>query len=218
LQTDLLKGEPAGRIGIDEAGKGDYFGPLVIASFYSDDKIDIELARIGLKESKKISDSRTFVLEKELKKIGKFETVVIGPEKYNELRPKFRNLNKLLAWGHARVLENLLTRTNPIEVVADQFGDKKLIEKALFSNGKTINLIQMHKAEIVPAVAAASVIARAEFLRRLRSLSSDYNIELKKGAGPPVDNAGRLFIRAHGREKLGEVAKLHFKNTQRVDI
>jgi len=216
LQIDLLKGEPSGGIGIDEAGKGDYFGPLVIAAFFYDSKIDEELHKIGLKESKRISDSRAFALEKLLKNLGPYDVVSIGPEKYNELYPKFRNLNKLLAWGHARALENLLDKTNPIEVIADQFGNKSLIEKALMSKAQAVKLHQMHRAESVPSVAAASVLARAEFLRRLKMLSSSYKIELRKGAGAPVDDAGRKFVKAYGRERLIEVAKLHFKNTGRV--
>jgi ribonuclease HIII len=216
LQGDLLRGDPAGLIGIDEAGKGDYFGPLVIAACFSNDKIDIEFGKIGLKESKNISDSRAFALEKSIRKISPFEIVVIGPEKYNELHKKMRNLNRLLAWGHSRALENLLAKTNPVEVIADQFGDKSLIENALMKKGRSVNLTQKHKAETVPAVAAASVLARAEFLRRLEGLSSQYGIKLHKGAGAPTDVAGRRFIEIHGREELEKVAKVHFKNTAKI--
>ena len=216
MQTDLLKGEPSGLIGIDEAGKGDYFGPLVVAAYYSNSEIDEELLKIGLRESKKISDSRSFALEKILKTLAPYDVVAIGPAKYNELYPKFNNLNRLLAWGHARALENLLSKTNPRQVVADQFGNKSLIEKALMSKAQTVDLHQMHKAESVPAVAAASVLARAEFLRRLRGLSTEFNMELKKGAGDLVDAAGRKFIKSYGQDRLIEVAKIHFKNTGKI--
>ena len=142
--------------------------------------------------------------------------VVIGPEKYNELHKKMRNLNRLLAWGHSRALENLLSKTNPLQVVADQFGDKSLIENALMKKGRQINLVQRHKAESVPAVAAASVLARAEFLRRLESLSNQYGVSLHKGAGLPTDEDGRRFVDNHGKDELSKVAKIHFKNTARI--
>ncbi len=216
MQDDLIKERNSGLIGIDEAGKGDYFGPLVIAACFADDVINARFAQIGLRESKNVSDKRAFLLEAEIKKIAQYEIVAIGPEKYNELHAKIRNLNKLLAWGHARALENLLNKVTPAEVVADQFGDRSLIENALMKKGQLIKLTQRHKAESVPAVAAASILARAEFLRRLDNLSAQYGIKLPKGAGTPVDQAGRLFISAKGRDELGKVAKTHFKNTSRV--
>jgi len=211
-----MRGEASGLIGIDEAGKGDYFGPLVIAACFSDEAIEKEFIRIGLKESKRVSDYRVSILESEIKKIAPFEVISIGPEKYNELHTKMRNLNKLLAWGHARALENLLAKTNPAKVVADQFGNKSLIENALMGKGRSVKLIQKHKAESEPAVAAASVLARAEFLRRLERLSKEYGVKLHKGAGSPVDDAGRLFLKSHGQEELRKVAKVHFKNSSRV--
>lgn len=216
MQGDLILGEPEGIIGIDEAGKGDYFGPLVVAACFSNEKIDIEFGKIGLKESKNISDYRSFILEKQIRKLSPFEVVVIGPEKYNELHKKMRNLNRLLAWGHSRALENLLAKTNPYRVVADQFGDKSLIENALMKKGRQVNLVQKHKAETVPAVAAASVLARAEFLRRLEKLSNQYGVSLHKGAGPPADEDGKRFAASHGKEELVKVAKVHFKNTARI--
>lgn len=218
MQNDLLRDEPDGFIGIDEAGKGDYFGPLVIAACFSNEIIDIEFEKIGLRESKNISDYRAFILEKQIRKLSLFEIVVIGPEKYNQLHEKMRNLNRLLAWGHARALENLLIKSNPGEVIADQFGDKRLIENALMKKGRNVKLTQKHKAESVPAVAAASVLARAEFLRRLKKLSDDYGINLHKGAGPPVDDSGKRFMERYGKEELEKVAKIHFKNTKRIIV
>lgn len=216
IQEDLLLGEASGLVGIDEAGKGDYFGPLVVAGCYSDDEIDLEFEGFGLRESKKVSDRRTFALESQIKRIASFAVVAIGPERYNELYSKIRNLNKLLAWGHARALENLLGKANPVEAIADQFGDKRLIENALMQKGRGIRLTQRPRAENVPAVAAASILARAEFLRRLDRLSKQYSIKLPKGAGPPVDEAAREFISARGKEELINVAKIHFKNTKRI--
>jgi ribonuclease HIII len=216
LQEDLLRGEPSGLIGIDEAGKGDYFGPLVVAACYSDKSIDSEFSRFGLRESKRVSDSRVFTLERSIKKAASHSIVAIGPERYNELHSKMRNLNRLLAWGHARALENLLAEVNPLEVVADQFGDVRFIEKALMKKGKGVKLTQRTKAEEIPAVAAASILARAEFLRRLRRLSEEHAFEFPKGAGQPVDEAAKRFVAARGREELAKIAKVHFKNTKRI--
>lgn len=215
-QEDLLRGEASGLIGTDEAGKGDYFGPLVVAACYSDDSIDSEFSKFGLRESKRVSDSRVFVLEKLIKKVARFSVVAIGPEKYNELHSKIRNLNRLLAWGHARALENLLAEVNPLEAVADQFGDVRFIERALMKKGKGIKLEQRTRAEEIPAVAAASILARAEFLRRLQRLAESYAVEFPKGANHPVDEAAKRFVAAHGREELARVAKIHFKNTKRI--
>jgi len=216
LQQELSGGEKRGIIGIDEAGKGDYFGPLVIAACFSDSRIEEEFLKLGLRESKKTTDKRVFALESGIKKIAPFEVIAIGPEKYNELHAKIRNLNKLLAWGHARALENLLAKVNPREVVADQFGDKRFIENALMKKGQGVKLIQQTKAESVPAVAAASILARAEFLRRLDNLSKQYGTLFPKGAGSIVDEAGRKFMADRERGELDKVAKTHFKNTKRV--
>jgi ribonuclease HIII len=216
LIRDLFAAEPRGIIGVDEAGKGDFFGPLVVAACFSDEQIEKEFEAIGLRESKKVSDSRAFVLEREIKRLAPCEVVVIGPERYNELHARIRNLNKLLAWGHARALENMLGRVNPQEVISDQFGDKRFIENALLTRGRGVKLTQMTKAESIPAVAAASILARAEFLRRLAALNTQYGLKFPKGAGPPVDEAGKRFVESRGISEFPKVAKIHFKNTKRV--
>jgi ribonuclease HIII len=216
LQSDLLLEKPGGIIGVDEAGKGDYFGPLVIAACYSNDKINNAFLAMGLRESKRVTDKRAFALEQEIKQIAPCSVVAIGPEKYNELYAKIRNLNLLLAWGHSRALENLLEKVSPAEVISDQFGDKSLIENALMKRGKGVKLTQMTKAESVPAVAAASILARAEFLRRLESLSGQFEIALPKGAGAQVDEAAIKFVAARGPNDLPKVAKMHFKNTKKI--
>ena len=216
MQGDFLSEKPSGIIGVDEAGKGDYFGPLVIAACYANSIIEQAFLAMGLRESKKVTDNRAFALENEIKKIAPYEIVAIGPEKYNELYSNIRNLNRLLAWGHSRALENLLARVAPREVVSDQFGDKRLIENALMRRGKKVKLIQIPKAESIPAVAAASILARAEFLRRLDRLSEQFAIVLPKGAGTPVDEAAIKFIKAKGRDLLPKVAKMHFKNTNKI--
>ncbi|HSA61725.1 MAG TPA: ribonuclease HIII [Nitrospiraceae bacterium] len=204
------------RIGIDESGKGDYFGPLVIAAVFVDATTQGELALMQVRDSKKISDGRILEMAPDIKTICPHSVIAIGPHKYNELYAKIRNLNRLLAWGHAKALENLLERVSCERAISDQFGDERLILNALQEKGKKIFLEQRTKAESDMAVAAASILARAEFLLRLKRLSDEVGTTLPKGASPAVELAARMVIKKHGQERLDSVAKLHFKTTRAV--
>ncbi len=206
----------AGLIGTDESGKGDYFGPLVIAGFFCPEGQEPVLGELGVRDSKTLSDRRVREIAARLRQ-GYVHTVVsVGPEKYNELYGKFRNLNKLLAWGHARAIENILASVDAVRAVADQFGDERFVREALMKMGKTIELVQRPRGEEEPAVAAASILARDAFVRRLEDLSREWGVDLHKGAGPPVEASAAVFLERHGAEALGKVAKLHFKITGRV--
>jgi ribonuclease HIII len=205
-----------GRIGTDESGKGDFFGPLVIAGFYLPDGQDDVIRALGVRDSKKMTDKRVLEVAETLKAGYPHALVVIGPEKYNELYAKMRNLNKLLAWGHARSIENILEKVDCRQVITDQFGDASLVKNALMKKGRTIELDQHPGAEEDPAVAAASVLARAEFLNRLRALSREIGMELPKGASQAVEEAGVRLVRKHGVDVLNKVAKTHFKTAARV--
>jgi ribonuclease HIII len=204
------------RIGIDESGKGDYFGPLVIAAVFVDATTQDELTLMQVRDSKKISDGRILEMAPDIRMICPHSIIAIGPQRYNELYAKIHNLNRLLAWGHAKALETLLDRVTCGRAIADQFGDERLILNALQEKGRTIALEQRHKAEADLAVAAASILARAEFLQRLKRLSDEIGTTLPKGASPAVELAGRMIVKKHGEERLGSVAKLHFKTTQAV--
>ena len=214
--TDQLHHQSVERIGIDESGKGDYFGPLVIAAVFVDATTQGELALMNVRDSKKISDGRILEMAPDIRTICPHSIIAIGPQRYNELYTKIRNLNRLLAWGHAKALETLLDRVSCGHAIADQFGDEQLILNALQEKGRTIVLEQRHKAESDLAVAAASILARAEFLLRLKRLSDEIGTALPKGASPAVELAGRMIVKKHGEERLGSVAKLHFKTTQAV--
>ena len=209
-------GRPIERIGIDESGKGDYFGPLVIAAVFVDATTQGELALMQVRDSKKISDGRILEMATDIKMICPHSIIAIGPHKYNELYAKIRNLNRLLAWGHAKALENILERVSSARAISDQFGDERLILNALQEKGRKIILEQRTKAESDLAVAAASILARAEFLIRLNRLSQEVGTTLPKGASPAVELAARMVIKKHGPERLESVAKLHFKTTQAV--
>ncbi|MEO5631570.1 MAG: ribonuclease HIII [Nitrospiraceae bacterium] len=204
------------RIGIDESGKGDYFGPLVIAAVFVDATTQGELTLMNVRDSKKISDGHILDMAPDIRTICPHSIIAIGPQRYNELYAKIRNLNRLLAWGHAKALETLLETVSCRHAIADRFGDERLILNALQEKGRTIVLEQRHKAESDLAVAAASILARSEFLLRLKRLSDEIGTTLPKGASPAVELAGRMIVKKHGEERLGSVAKLHFKTTQAI--
>lgn len=205
-----------GIIGIDESGKGDYFGPLVIAGVHINSKQGKLIKELGVKDSKSLSDMQIGLLAQKIKKICEYTIVTIGNEKYNELYSKIDNLNKMLAWGHARAIENMLEKVECNYALSDQFGDEKLIKNALMEKGKNIFLEQRPKAEDNIAVAAASILARNEFISRLKRISRKYDLEFPKGVSNSTVNVGKKFVNLYGRQKLNEVAKIHFKTTKKI--
>ncbi len=204
-------------VGSDESGKGDYFGPLVVAAVALTQQNWRVLEALGVQDSKNLTDSRALALAPQIAQAFPNEVIVILPKRYNELWSKFGNVNRLLAWGHARAIENVIERApDATAAVADQFGDESLIRNALFARGREVRLVQMPRAERDPAVAAASILARAEFLRRLAALSRTAGATLPKGASPQVEAVARALVAAHGPAVLDTLAKRHFKTTQRV--
>ncbi|HWP30574.1 MAG TPA: ribonuclease HIII [Fimbriimonadales bacterium] len=216
------------RIGVDESGKGDFFGPLVIAACYVAPEHLAELEDV--RESKKITDSRAMQLSAKIRKTCPHSIIAIGPAKYNELWEQMRNLNKILAWGHARAIENVLEillnrevsagsppkENKEIVVISDQFADPQAVQKRLFELGRKVRLVSKVRAEEDIAVAAASVLARAEFLRRLQNLSKEWGIEFPKGAGPQTITVAKNFVALHGIGQLKQVAKIHFKTMKQI--
>jgi ribonuclease HIII len=209
-------------IGVDESGKGDFFGPLVIAGIVSSDEINQKLITLGVRDSKKLSDKKIVELAEEIKKICIYEIVVINPKRYNELTQKL-NLNRVLAWGHARVIENLLGKAESEKIVctmaiSDKFGDEHYLIESLMTKGKKIELVQRHKAEADPAVASASILARNEFLSRLKLLSEKYKIEFPRGASSKVVEVAGDFVKKYGRGELNNVAKIHFRTSKLIGV
>lgn len=213
--------QAAKRIGVDESGKGDYFGYLVIAGVIADDKTESRLKSLGVKDSKKLLDSAALRLATAIKKVCVNDVVKISPEKYNHLYKKFySNLNNMLAWGHAQVIENLLKKDGDVAVaISDKFGDESLLKDALKKKSVKIKLIQKVRAEENVAVAAASILARAEFLRTLRRLSLEVGYKLPKGS-TDAEAAAKELIGKYGKEHVEKllpmIAKMHFKITKRV--
>ncbi|MCL4439692.1 MAG: ribonuclease HIII [Firmicutes bacterium] len=205
------------RIGSDESGKGDFFGPLVTAAYLiKTPQIEETLIELGVTDSKSLSNQKVLSLASKIKALGPHAIVKIGPGKYNDLYSKMNNLNKLLGWSHARAIENLLLEHLCELAVADQFGDESIIQKSLLENGKQIKLVQMHQAERDTAVAAASILARATYVLSLQQLGNMAGISLPPGAGDNVISAAVYLAKEKGTSYLKEVAKLHFQTYHKV--
>ncbi len=203
-------------IGTDESGKGDFFGPLVIAGVLVDEKNRPIFEELGIKDSKMLKDENILKMAKQIQKHSVFSTVVISNAKYNELYKEFKNLNKLLAWGHARVIENVLEKKPCEYALSDKFGDESLIKNALMKKGKIITLEQRVRAESDIAVAAASVLARATFVEKMYSMEKFYGIKFPKGCNNQVKSSARQFIEKYDKGRLVEVCKTHFKTFQEI--
>jgi ribonuclease HIII len=221
LNPDLL----LPRIGVDESGKGDFFGPLSIAGVYVNESVIKAWAEIGVRDSKNISsDKKIAELAEKIRTTPGCVTdsVVIGNEAYNRLYSKMKSVNTLLAWGHARVIENLLGKRYqmnppPVKAISDQFASSKsVIEKALMTQGKELQLVQRHKAEEDIAVAAASILARDGFVKGLAKLEKDYAMTFPKGASAAVDAAAKQFVTERGAENLVKISKTHFRTALRA--
>jgi ribonuclease HIII len=206
--------------GIDESGKGDFFGPLVIAGVYVDREIARQLLALGVTDSKKVgSDNRIHQLADEIGRTPGLaaNVVLIGPEKYNALYEKFGNLNDLLAWGHARVIENLLLqRPDCKRSLSDKFANERVIQRALLKQAREIQIDQQTKAESDIAVAAASILARERFVRWMESRGRALGIVLPKGVSAAVKSAARAVVEKAGRDSLRTVAKMHFRTSAEV--
>jgi ribonuclease HIII len=210
--------EPDEYIGTDESGKGDYFGPLVIAGVYINADIKKELLKLGVKDSKQLTDDAIKKIAARVKHIKelKYNIVIINPARYNQLYNEIKNVNKLLAWGHSRVLENLCGVVNAKEAISDKFGDESLIKDRLMTKGQNITLHQTTKGERYTAVAAASILARDKFVDWFDKQENEFKINLPKGASSAAEEAAKALIKNFGKNYLAEVAKLHFKTTTRI--
>lgn len=206
----------AGIIGSDESGKGDYFGPLVVAAVLVPEESLDALSLMGVKDSKRLTDAKALRLAAELEPIYPNSIVAISPRRYNELYGTFGNLNRLLAWAHARAIENLLVSHEPRLIVVDQFADPSVLKRALFEKTRKNVVLQQVRAEAHPAVALASILARNRFLTSLRNLGEEFGVSLPKGSSAEAEQAARSFYQTFGLDGLRQAAKLHFKTTQRI--
>ena len=232
LETEILKEAQLGyeeildpeafqpHMGIDESGKGDFFGPLVIASAYVDEGLVEKLREMGVRDSKRISsDNVALNMARDIRKLlgDRCAMVTIGPQAYNRMYSKIRNVNKMLAWGHARAIEDLLGKVPDCpRALSDKFGPTHQIERALMEKGKKIRLDPRTKAESDPAVAAASILARAGFVYALKQMGKKQGFEVPKGASTKVRREAEKLVADKGPGILLETAKCHFQTTDKV--
>lgn len=203
-------------IGVDESGKGDYFGPLCVAAVYADREGILRLKEIGVKDSKTLGDAKILEIGRKIQKEFQHHIVKINPAKYNEIFEQFKNLNRLLGWGHATCIENLIEATGCTNVLIDQFADESVVIKALARKNVKPELTQRHRGEEDLVVAAASILARQTFVEGLKKLGEEFDMVLPKGASAQVIAAGRRFVNRYGQEALKKVGKWHFKTTHAV--
>lgn len=207
-------------LGVDESGKGDFFGPMVIAAAYTDERIVPVFQKLNVRDSKQItSDKKAEELADAIADVlgDRYALVTIGPRAYNRLYAKMRSVNRILAWGHARAIEDLLAKVpHTPRAVSDQFGPTAQIERALLKKGREIKLEQRPRAESDPAVAAASILARAAFLRALRDMQKKFGVVIPKGASAQVRETAQGIVKQHGATALLDIAKCHFKTADDV--
>jgi ribonuclease HIII len=203
-------------IGVDESGKGDFFGPLVVAGVYASAEGIEALKKIGVKDSKKLKDIAISKMAQQIKRICPHATLTLRPEKYNELYQSFGNLNQLLGWGHATIIEKLVKESGCQEVVIDKFASEHVVEVALRKKGLSVQLTQITQGERDLIVAAASIMARSTFVEAMDNLSKEWGLKFPKGVSTKTHEIGREFVQKHGAALLGKVSKLHFKTAQEI--
>lgn len=203
-------------IGMDEAGKGDFFGPLCVAAVYADGEGIKKMLEMGIKDSKRISDEGILKLSKKIRAAFPYTVIRLFPLKYNELHGRFKNLNRLLGWAHASAVGDLAAKTGCKEALLDQFAEKHVMETALKQKKIDIHLEQKVRGEEDLVVAAASILARAGFLEGMATLSEEYGMQLPKGANSQVIEAAQKLVAKFGREVLEKVAKTHFKTMSEI--
>ena len=211
--------------GLDESGKGDLFGPVVSACVVATGEMTREWIKLGIKDSKKLTDAKIAELDRVIRSTPgvSVKTTFARMAKYNELHSRFgKNLNRLLGWMHATSCEEALKdfetqhQRRPKWGLLDQFSEEPLVQKELARKGIEFDLRMRTKAESDPVVAAASIVARACFVRELERLSMDGGVTLPKGSGREAKEAGLELVGRLGPAILVNFAKLHFRTAYEV--
>ena len=203
-------------IGTDETGKGDYFGPLVIAGMYVNEEIIKFLYELGVRDSKELSDPQIDRIAKVIKNAypSNYSIISLNPEKYNEVYEKIKNVNKLLDWGHSKVIENIYQTFKPETIIIDQFS-KTPLKVSTTKGFANVNFVYMPKAEKHIGVAAASILARNEMNKWFYNMI-DSGINVLRGASSEVENTARNIYFENGKQALVKLVKLHFKTTKKI--
>ena len=217
-QDDKEINEPTNYIGTDESGKGDFFGPLIVAGVLVDKVAISKLKELGVRDSKTITDYNIKKLAVRIKSLlkNKYDIIPLKPEKYNELHSKMGNVNLIMGWAHAKVIENILSIHKVEEAISDKFGNEKIILNALQEKGRQIKLHQVTNAERYTAVAAASILARDAVVKWFEINSKKLKIKIPKGASREVETCARNVVGKFGRDVLPGLVKMHFKTSKRI--
>ena len=200
-------------LGTDEAGKGDYFGPLVVAGVAIEPKMEDRFLRLGIRDSKRLSPARITRLAEEIKRLAVYDIEVVHPEEYNRIYEEVGNLNKILSMFHIKVIEKLVDKTGAKVAVVDKFSKNSGIPDYL---GGKIKVEEVERGERDIACAAASILARYSFVKYMEKMHNMYKFIFPKGAGEKVKDAAFEFVRKHSLKELRYVAKLHFKLTEEI--
>lgn len=213
FEVEVIK-EPETYIGSDESGKGDFFGPLVVAAFAFDSKIKKDLSELNIKDSKELSDDYIRKISFSIRKKfpDRFSVIEIKPKRYNELYESFKNLNSILIWAHTKAIEELQNKFEYTELVIDKFCAEDLIRTELNKKLNKFNLILTEKAERFYGVAVASILARDRLLSWFEKKNTELKIELPLGASNKVNDVASHIKNKFGNDVLSELIKLHFKN------
>lgn len=209
--------DPSDLIGIDESGKGDYFGPLVVAAVRITPELTEQLSGLGITDSKKLSDSSIKYLAEIIIKRCQHALIVMGNKSYNTIYEKTKNLNHILAWAHMKVLEDTLKQGYCPNVLCDQFASASLLKNTLRAKKIDVTLYQRPKAESNLAVACASILARYNFIDQIEKMSASYSFNFPKGASDHVLNMAEEFVEEFGDDELSIVSKTHFKLTEKLN-
>ena len=218
LQKHLIKkkledpAEILPSIGSDEAGKGDLFGPLIVAAVYVGSHELAFLEEINVKDSKAMSKNSIVRVAKTISRICPHAIEITSP---SELSNGSCNMNEVLSRMHFKCIKNVAKQKESLAIVYDDFGSKTL-KKMIKSRFPEASVLGFRKAERNMAVAAASVLARAEFLSKIKALEVKYGISIALGAGPKAIKSAEVFLEKYGAEELGKVAKIHFSNLKRL--
>ena len=218
---DYSKYHNCSSIGSDEVGTGDYFGPIVVTSCYVNINDVEKLVSLGVGDSKKIDDSKILKIAPEIAKIIKYKSIILSNTEYNEkYNTADNNINKIKAIMHNKALWKMTHEEDLTYdyIIVDEFArEARYYDYIKDSTNIQRGITFMTKAEDKNlAVACASIISRYIFIKEFDKLSDSLHIPLPKGAGPSVDEIGKEIVEKYGKEKLSEVAKLNFKNTQRI--
>ena len=206
-------------IGSDEVGTGDYFGPIVVTASFVSKENESFLIDLGVKDSKKITDEKIIEIAPKIIEKIPHSTLIFDNESYNKFHTDNINMNKIKAILHNKVLLNLVKEEYPYEqIIIDQFTPEAKYYEYIKDAKEIVRNISFYTQaeDKFLCVAASSIISRYIFLKKMKELSQSIGIELPKGASDKVDEVAKEIVKKYGFEKLNEIAKLNFKNTEKI--